>query len=419
MQIGGFGQNIDAKIDSLYFIGSGEEIGCRVPTVNRILRIDPSNLEAHSYMVRTFYMKGEYNKVLNYIDSINKVEESDPELLLGLSKYLLWGPMKGIVPQGTYGSLLSRCLKSSKTKPKASFLLSEYYYEDFIAPYLKAPPSMIKLETKTLDDFSDQETAKTLNISIDSAKDLRIQRNIPKSKYKYSVDSALKYLNILMETDSAFNHIAMVPKAQLERYLGFKNDYELDSSLYNNHYFPEWYFGYLSENWKDDITIDLFQEMLIKSHSRVNRYSKHLESLNEPILYPNTTDLTYRITFLPVFHHPIVIRIEINDFGGKMFWKVGKGVAGNTPEGLLAKGEVMLEEEAIAHIVEIIESMKVCSSSHYDHFGFTDGESFIIEKVDGTHFCAYGTNVITGSIHELVYELSQSYFKEVETGLEK
>src|SRR5262245_31725928 len=65
---------------------------------------------------------------------------------------------------------------------------------------------------------------------------------------------------------------------------------------------------------------------------RADWYSKHLRALNEPSL----TDLakqssiqSYRLVWLRTFHHPIVVRLELNENGsGVLFVKEADGAGG-------------------------------------------------------------------------------------------
>lgn len=104
-----------------------------------------------------------------------------------------------------------------------------------------------------------------------------------------------------------------------------KNNVPLDST---QGYFPVDFFhdkehAYL---FVDGMPIDSFL---------VNWYSKHLYSLNEPLLYNKPLEKeTYRFTWLRTFHNPIAIRIEKS--GGKpmIHWKVNDGTGGYEPDNL-------------------------------------------------------------------------------------
>jgi hypothetical protein len=64
----------------------------------------------------------------------------------------------------------------------------------------------------------------------------------------------------------------------------------------------------------------------------VKWYSKHLYALNEPVLFTdNSTNETYRFTWLRTFDNPIAIRIEKNKDSYTLFWRQSDGAGGYEP----------------------------------------------------------------------------------------
>lgn len=415
-----FAQDLDAKIDSLRWMASGEEYGDKIPTAQRILEIDPLNPYAHKYIVNSYVNLGEYQKAYSYVDSIMRLPRPDPKVLLSLSYGLRHMAPKDSVYDYHYFRVLSKCLDFPETKADAAYFLSDAYYSDFIKPFKKEPPTLWKWEIDSALQYkSDKRIAEQMGISIDSLRKRKNQIKTPESVYEHSGDSALKYLKVLSESESPYKQIAKIPIAQLEQHLGDVNRYKLDSNLYNNHYFPEWYFGYLKKDWKNDLSTDLFGEMLFTSYRSVDFLSKQLSSFNEPILFPHVDQLTYRITWLPSFEHPIVIRIVKSETGGKIIWKVGNGKGGYEPEGIKNQGTSNLDRKKFDRISGILDSTEICSEYHYDYMLMTDGVSLILEKVNNNQFCAHETNVPSKAIKELLTELSRIYFEDIETGIEK
>ncbi len=412
-------QDLDIKIDSLRWMSSGEGYGERISTARRILEIDPLNQNAHEYIVNSYVHLEEYQMAYSYIDSILAIPNPNPQVILSLSYGLRHMAPEDSIYDFYYFRVLRSCLGYTETHSDAAYFLSYTYYSDFIKPFEKEPPTRWKWELDSASQYEwDEIHAELSGIPIDSLRKTRSQIKIPESVYRNSADSAVKYLKVLSNSDSPYNQIAKIPIAQIVEYLGVSSKYQLDSNLYNNHYFPEWYFGYLGKDWKYDLSTDLFDEMLFASYGSVDFLSEHLHSLNEPILYPSAEQLTYRISWLPSFDHPIVIRIIKSDSGGKIIWKVGSGMGGYQSEGILVEGEDTLSLREFERISVVLDSTEICSDQHYDYLLMTDGASLIIEKVSEDQFCAHETNVPDEGVKNLLVELAQTHFSEIETGIE-
>lgn len=409
---GNYAQDINARIDSL-FSQPREEV---IEIAQRILRIDPSNTEAHNKFVSSLMIEERKPEAYAHIDSILQLSNPDPQVLLALVQGMASSAYRNSLYDSYYFKVLNACINYEETRGYAAVTLSRYYYSDFIRPTKKDPPTEWTWEIKmdSVDQYeNDLFEAELYGISIDSLRQRRGQIQIPKSEYPNAADSALKYLNILRTSDSPFRNLAQLPIAQLEEHLGIQSTYELDSALKDGHYVPDWYFGYLSEDWKHDKTLDVFNEMM-GSFFRVDWMTDFLSAADEPILYPSTDKLTYRITWLPSFHHPIVLRLEKNDSGGWLMWKVNEGMGGNEPLDILEEGSVQITEPEFNRIADLLDSTEICNDYHYDNLSMNDGATLIIERVDEYNFCAHLTNVPYEAIQLLLIELSQSYFPEID-----
>ena len=410
-------QDLQAKIDSLYWTSKGLKYGERISTARRILDIDPFNSNAHTYIVESYVLLDDYERAYSYIDSIFKLSDPDPEVVLSLSYGLRHLAPKDSVYDFFYFRILLKCLEFDETKEEAAYYLSYAYYKDFIKPFRKDPPTITRISIIEADSISTYKWAKEsyeiIGISYDSILIWRSQIKPLESVYQYSGDSALKYLRVLSNSESPYSQITEIPIAQLEEYLGIKSTYQLDSNLYNNHYFPEWYFGYLAEDWKNDFSTDLFHEMLLTSYGSVVSLSEYFNSLNEPILYPKTEHLTYRITWLPSFHHPIVIRIVREESNCKIIWKASKG--GYGLQGVENEGESPLSISEFERISGVLDNTNICNENHYDYLVIVDGVSLILEKASENQFCAHKTNLPSEEVKTLLIGLAKTYFKEIDT----
>ncbi len=90
---------------------------------------------------------------------------------------------------------------------------------------------------------------------------------------------------------------------------------------------------YRKSNLKID-TINCFAKMIPNRFdtSLMERFSRHLAALKEPVLYNDSSNYEiYRFTLLRSFRHPIAIRIAkyYNDY--RIYWKVCNGAGGFDP----------------------------------------------------------------------------------------
>lgn len=407
------------RVDSLRWMASGEQYGDKIPTAQRILRLDPFNFYAHEYIVESYVNLNKYPKAYAYIDSILALPKPNGNVLLSLSYGLKHMPPKDSIYNLYYFKILRNCLKHLEAQEQAAYFLSYTFYRDFIIPFRKDPPTLLKWEIDSTSQYEwDKEMAEELGISFDSLIKRKNIHKHPESVYLHSADSALKYLEILTTLNSDYRHVAQLPLAQLKCHLGQHYNYQLDSALYNSHYLPEWYLGYLPKNWRHDTSVDLFYEIMQNSLGRVDFLSDHLNALNEPVLFPASNQLTYRITWLPSFHRPIVLRLVKRKKDAILYWKVGKGLGGYAPEGIYQKGSETLTAEEFKRFSILLDSSAVCAEDHYDYLSMTDGFSLTVEKSSMEMFCAHQTNTSTRAIKALLLELAQRYFKEVEMGIE-
>jgi hypothetical protein len=418
-----FSQNLEKKVDSLSWMSSGEQYGDKIPTAYRILQIDPSNFSAHRYIVSSYVSLNQFNKAYSYIDSILALPVLNEDVYLALTYGLIHMAPYDSIYDEYYFKILRLCLTNKNTIADASYFLSDAFYSDFILPTKKSPPTWWQFGLDGIDKLkTDSIVANMMQISVDSLRSINNNHKEPeplKSVYNNAADSALKYLEILTASNSVYNRVAKLPIAQLKNYIGLGSNYQLDSNLYFGHYVPEWHLGYLSDDWQSDYTNDLFHEMLYTSFSSVDFFSKQLQNLNEPLLYPTTNQLTFRITWLPSFDHPIVFRITMHEGKPTIFWKVGKGMGGYEPKGIKKEGKEEISTEEFNSIINLLDSTKLNSKYTYDYLPITDGASLIVEKSNQKEFKIHKTNSPDKNVTELMYQLSKKYFKRIKTGIKE
>lgn len=413
-------QQFDKQVDSLGWMSSGEDWGERIPTARRILIADPNNNYAHEYIVKTYVIHNQYDKAYSYIDSILSLAEPNPKVILALSYGLRHLAPKDSIYDSYYFKILRKCLNDDTVRGAAAYFLSYAYYRDFISPTRKIQPTTWDWKPDSALQYDmDFEIAELKGVPVDSIRLNREKSNVIFSTYQNSADSALKYLDILSTSRSNYCEVSKIPIAQLKAHLDQTSDYVLDSNLYNNHYLPEWYFGYLSEDWKNDLTNDLWSEMLVTSFRRVDFFSKHLQALNEPILFNEVVPTTYRLTWLPSFDHPIVIRIEFYDSQAYLTWKIGKGMGGYEPQGIKRKGRKKISAEEFKRIASILDSTVLSAEYSYYYLPMNDGASIIAERYVGDKMKAFKTNVLSKGATALLLELSAKYFRREKKKIEE
>lgn len=414
-----FSQKLEEQVDSLSWMASGEDYGDRIPTARRVLKQDPSNFKAHDYIVRSYVNLEKYPLAYNYVDSVI----NDPSITGNVCIALAYG-LRHLAPKDSlydyhYFKVLKTALSHEESINEAAYFLSHSYYKDFILPTAKTPPTHHKFEMDSVDQYEfDKSTAEMAGISLDSLNKLIASTPEPSSSYKYPADSALKYMTLLESSNSEFNEIVKIPIEQLKAYLGKPSSNKLDSNLYNGHYAPEWYFGYLSEFWNTDFTIDLFSEMFWDGFENVDFLSNHLQALDEPIIYKNTKDSTYRMTWLPSFDHPIVIRIQKSDINPTIYWKVGTGAGGYSPEGILAQGKANIQPEEFKRISKLLDSTELDFKHTCDYVPINDGAYLIVERSFKKSYKAHHTNWAFDEVTALISDLAKKYFPEVEIKIE-
>lgn len=414
-----FSQKLEEQVDSLSWMASGEDYGDKIPTARRILTQDPNNFKAHDYIVRSYINLEKYPLAYDYVDSVINDPSITGNVCIALAYGLRHQAPKDSLYDYHYFKVLKTALGFEESINEAAYFLSHTYYRDFILPTAKTPPTHHEFKMDSTAKYdANKFLAEWQGISVDSLMKLEASVPEPTSTYKYSADSALKYLTILESSNSDFNQIAKIPIEQLKAYLGKPSNNKLDSNLYNGHYAPEWYFGYLPEFWNTDFTIDLFSEMFWDGFGNVDFLSDHLQALEEPIIYKNTKDSTYRMTWLPSFDHPIVIRISENGLNPMIYWKVGTGAGEYSPEGILAQGKANIQPEEFKRISKLLDSTELGFKYTYDYIPLNDGAYLIVERSFKRSYKAHHTNWAFDEVTTLISDLAKKYFPEIETKIE-
>lgn len=387
-----------------------------------VLKENINNKYAQHNILSHYSRENRFDQSQAFIDSLITQENLEPESYVNLAFTLInYKPSSNHNKNELYLNLLHKSLSFSETKGLASFLLSQYYYLDFIIPIQKDSPTLITFVN--VDDSSSNSwetdmnkmTAESLGITLDSL--LKLNKTLEyKTVNEHAVDSAMKYLNILSQTEHEYKNLALIPLNQLKTYKGNKVEYQLDYTLVGENYFPEWYFGYLPLNWRMDSTINLFEEMFEHSYYSVSNFSNDLKKFDEPILYKNTSELTYRIYFDPSFHNPIIIRFYKQDSKYFLVWKVIEGKGGYETNGILKNGEESITKKYFNQLATQLDSAELSLEDTYHYITLTDGAKTLIERSEGEKYKAYNARLISENIKRVMREIAKKHFPEIELG---
>lgn len=156
-----------------------------------------------------------------------------------------------------------------------------------------------------------------------------------------------------------------------------------------------------SFNFFPPATIDSF---------RAQWYGNFLDAMQEPSLWARSTQTrnpSYRFLWLRSFHHPVVIRLEVQpDHICALTVKVGLGSGGFDP-GMLIQNDtrVLTKEQSDALLVHLTAAFW-SAPQEGPSTGGTDGAQWIIEGIDsGRYHLADRWSPSTGPIRDLGMEL--------------
>lgn len=343
---------------------------------------DPFNETAVKYICRYYYDR-KIDSVSAFFDQLISRFPNRPEPFilraLCITQELRDCPDSVITDKKEY--YLKKAMATDRINPTAAYLLAELYYRDFLVPFERS-------ENNYSYHAADNTHAdKGLEFSRHSEK---------KSFFSHPADSALCYFYIAETINSNIGSILYFPEKQLERYLGRTGIVRLDSlsSLYDNCYFPIWYFANLSPGWENDFSV-YYLNSINFSKGRADWIKTQLEALHEPCLFNSARSQAkdiYRFTWLRSFDPPVVVRIEKDKDKIMVYWKEGKGAGGYYPIGLKNSGERVVSLSEWNEFMKIFSTVKFDELPDEDYVLMIDGSSWILEKKSAKSFKAVETN---------------------------
>ena len=141
---------------------------------------------------------------------------------------------------------------------------------------------------------------------------------------------------------------------------------------------------------------------------RSDWYSKHLKALEEPSLLQKSKDSTaesYRFVWLRTFHHPIIVRVDIQANGGaELTTKVSSGAGGYEPGKLVENTSRPLTQKQIEKFLATIQRLQFWELPTHEtpETVGCDGSQWIIEGIkNGKYHVVDRWTPAKGAIHDL------------------
>jgi hypothetical protein len=141
---------------------------------------------------------------------------------------------------------------------------------------------------------------------------------------------------------------------------------------------------------------------------RSNWYSKHLKALDEPSLFQESKGSgaeSYRFVWLRTFHHPVVVRLDIQANGGAaLTTKVSNGAGGYGPGTLVENTSRPLTKRQTERFLATIQRLQFWELPTHEtpETAGCDGSQWIIEGIkDGKYHVVDRWTPATGAVHDL------------------
>src|ERR1017187_7041429 len=120
---------------------------------------------------------------------------------------------------------------------------------------------------------------------------------------------------------------------------------------------------------------------------RSNWYSRHLKALGEPSLFQmakNSKAESYRFVWLRTFHHPVIVRVDINaDGSAELTTKVSNGAGGYEPGKLIENASrplIQRQTEKFLATIKRLQFWELPTNETSEGVG-CDGSQWLIEAV--------------------------------------
>lgn len=137
-------------------------------------------------------------------------------------------------------------------------------------------------------------------------------------------------------------------------------------------------------------------------------YSKHLKALEEPSLFQmakTSKAEAYRFVWLRTFHHPVIVRVDIQPNGnGQLTTKVSSGAGGYEPGKLIENTSRPLTRPQVDKFLATIQGLQFWKLPTHENpeTAGCDGAQWIIEGVkNGEYHVVDRWSPSKGTVHDL------------------
>jgi len=378
-----FGQTIQELEYDLSWYSSSEKYGDKIEKAKKLQEIVPFNYRATEYICR-YYDDRKIDSISVYFDNLIAEFPNKTEPYL-LRSELLFLELDFSDKDEYNRHKVNYLKKGLEINPKDStivFKLAKAYYKDFIFPLEKEKDWGFSF------DFGEELIDSTLLVK---------EKTIKKSIFEHSADSSLNYFYQVWDLRNNKRDIIYYPIKQLECFLKKTEKTLIPKNIsknFNHCYFPSSYFTNLRDDWECDFSTDYLFE--IESGKRTAEWLQtQLSDLNKDCLFNNDirqNSIIYRFTWLRSFHHPIAVRIEKVEDKIMLYWKVGKGAGGYSPQGLKKSGKKKLSLKKWLEFENIVKISNFDNIPNEQYIPMTDGATWTLERKEPDSFKAHHSN---------------------------
>lgn len=281
------------------------------------------------------------------------------------------------------------------------------FWDNLIKNNLNSPfPYLRRVELSEYEDLTREGKIDYLDIAYSKdSENEDVNYLLATLNYEQFIDSnsirlaylTLKYLDNLCSLDQWYQAYLKVPCIQLAN---FSNNQEklkqYESYPDRNSYFPILEFADLKDGWEHDYKYNVFSTYdrenwtssgIEMAQFSLNWYSRHLEALEEPIVYDTLSKNIIRFTWLRSFHHPVVIRLEFTPDDKMIYWKMSDGAGGYEPGEIIKNKTRELKDSELQSVLSRLDSLEFFNvPTNISGIGGTDGAQWILEGlIDGNY----------------------------------
>ncbi|NPA34886.1 MAG: hypothetical protein GXO48_08175 [Chlorobi bacterium] len=215
--------------------------------------------------------------------------------------------------------------------------------------------------------------------------------------------NALKFLEPIYNSHRVYKQVLKYPLLQIATFLGDKKRIKTyESASYDTvFYFPVRAFMRLPRDWQRNCSYNLanlhtlpyptapiYETFVGLYHalSTINRYSRHIRAMEEPLLLTLKHD-AFRFIWLRTFHNPIVVRIEFwDDSSAFLTWKKTSVHGGYAPGRLVLRISKELSLKEWNQFLKLVEQSKFWELESVELTYGLDGVQWILEgKINGKY----------------------------------